>query len=159
MFRTLPGVTQVTCGYAGGKTERPTYKQVCAGDTGHAEVVQIVFDPTKITFEKLLEAFWEAHDPTTLNRQGNDVGTQYRSIILYHDDAQRVAAEAAKTAAGWRFQDKVVTEITPLQKFWPAEEDHQDYFRKNPNQAYCAAVVRPKLKHFQEAMQKKKNAP
>jgi len=159
MFRTLPGVKNVTCGYAGGKTEQPSYKQVCAGDTGHAEVVQIEFDLAKTSYEKLLDAFWEAHDPTTMNRQGNDVGTQYRSVILYHNEAQRMAAEASKTAAGWRFQGKVVTEVVPLAKFWPAEAYHQDYFRKNPDQAYCAAVVRPKLKHFEDALKRKNFSP
>jgi peptide-methionine (S)-S-oxide reductase len=155
MYETLPGVRAVTSGYAGGKTSNPTYKQVCAGDTGHAEVVQIGFDPAKISYEKLLDAFWDAHDPTTLNRQGNDVGSQYRSIILFHNEAQRVAAEKAKTAAGWRFQRPVVTEIVALAKFYPAEDYHQDYFSKNPQQPYCASVVRPKLEHFKEALKGK----
>jgi peptide-methionine (S)-S-oxide reductase len=155
MYKTLPGVRAITSGYAGGKTANPTYKQVCAGDTGHAEVVQIEFDPAKISYEKLLDAFWDAHDPTTLNRQGNDVGSQYRSIILYHNEAQRLAAEKAKTAAGWRFQHPVVTEIVALAKFYPAEDYHQDYFRKNPQQPYCASVVRPKLEHFTEALKGK----
>jgi peptide-methionine (S)-S-oxide reductase len=159
MFRTLPGVKSVTCGYAGGRTEHPTYKQVCGGGTGHAEVVQIEFEPAKISFAKLLEAFWEAHDPTTLNRQGNDEGTQYRSIILYHDASQRAAAEAAEAKASARFGGKIVTEIVPLTKFWRAEEYHQDYFRKNPNQAYCAVVVRPKLKHFEDALKGKSLSP
>jgi peptide-methionine (S)-S-oxide reductase len=159
MFKTLPGVTAVPNGYAGGKTVNPTYKQVCGGDTGHAEVVQIAFDPARITYEKLLEAFWDAHDPTTLNRQGNDVGSQYRSIILHHNEAQRTAAEAARTAAGGRFRGQIVTEIVSLAKFWPAEEYHQDYFRKHPNEAYCAAVVRPKVEHFQEATKGRRPKP
>jgi peptide-methionine (S)-S-oxide reductase len=158
MFKTLPGVKAVTNGYAGGKTANPTYKQVCDGDTGHAEVVQIAFDSGKISYANLIEAFWDAHDPTTLNRQGNDVGSQYRSIILYHSEAQRAVAEAARTAGG-RFQNQVVTEILPLKQFWPAEEYHQDYFRKHPDQAYCTAVVQPKVKHFQEVLKGKSPSP
>lgn len=150
LFETLPGVRAVTSGYAGGKIANPTYKQVCTGNTGHAEVVQVEFDPARITYEKLLAAFWDAHDPTTPNRQGNDVGTQYRSIILYHGEAQRLAAEKSRQAAGWKFPRPIVTELAPATQFYPAEEDHQDFFRRNPNQAYCAAVVRPKLEKFKK---------
>jgi peptide-methionine (S)-S-oxide reductase len=150
MFETLPGVRAVISGYAGGKTADPTYKQVCSGTTGHAEVVQVEFDPAQIAYEKLLAAFWDAHDPTTPNRQGNDVGTQYRSIILYHSEAQRMAAEKSKQAAGWKFPRPIVTDIGPVTRFYKAEEDHQDFFRKNPNQAYCAMVVRPKLEKFKK---------
>ncbi len=155
MFETLRGVKAVTSGYAGGKTENPTYKQVCAGDTGHAEVVQIEFDPKQISYEKLLEAFWDAHDPTTPNRQGDDVGTQYRSIILYANEAQHVAAEKAKAAAAKRYPDPIVTEIVPLTKFYSAEGYHQEYFKNNPRQPYCTMVVRPKLEKFKKSQQAK----
>jgi peptide-methionine (S)-S-oxide reductase len=149
LFETLPGVKAVTNGYAGGHLANPTYKQVCGGDTGHAEVVQIEFDPARITLAQLLDAFWEAHDPTTPNRQGADAGTQYRSIILYHNEAQRVAAEQARAAAAKKFSRPIVTEIVPLAKFHPAEAYHQDYFRKNPHAGYCQVVIAPKLKKFQ----------
>lgn len=155
MFETLPGVKAVTSGYAGGHTANPTYKQVCEGNTGHAEVVQIEFDPTRISYEKLLEAFWDAHDPTTPNRQGNDVGTQYRSIVLYANEAQRLAAEKAKAFVARRFPDPIVTEIVPLTKFYAAEGYHQEYFKNNPRQPYCMMVVRPKLEKFKQAQQAK----
>ena len=155
VFERRDGVKSVTSGYAGGPKENPTYKEVCQGDTGHAEVVQIEYDPKRITYEQLLELFWEAHDPTTPNRQGADVGTQYRSIILYHDDAQRQAAEKSKLAAAKQFPRAIVTEIVPLTKFYPAEGYHQDYFRNNPNAGYCQVVIRPKL----EKLQKKLNKP
>ena len=145
VFERLDGVQAVTSGYAGGTRENPTYKEVCGGNTGHAEVIQIEFDPHKISYEKLLEIFFEAHDPTTMNRQGADVGTQYRSIILYHNDAQKQAAEKARELVQWRFPRPVVSEIVPLTKFYKAEEYHQGYFRKNPNAPYCAAVISPKL--------------
>jgi peptide-methionine (S)-S-oxide reductase len=159
MFETLPGVKAVTSGYAGGKTENPTYKQVCSGDTGHAEVVQIEFDPAQLTYERILDAFWDAHDPTTLNRQGNDVGTQYRSVILYANEAQHATAQKSKVAAAKRFGAPIVTEIVPLKKFYAAEGYHQEYFKNNPRQPYCTLVVRPKLEHFQEAMKAKKLSP
>ena len=148
MFRTLPGVKSVTSGYAGGHTPNPTYKQVCSGDTGHAEVVQIEFDAAKITLPKLLEAFWDAHDPTTLNRQGADEGTQYRSIILYSSGSQHTVAEQSKTVAAKGFSRPIVTEIVPLKEFFAAEDYHQDYFKKNPHAGYCQAVIAPKLKKF-----------
>lgn len=148
LFETLPGVKSVTSGYSGGKVENPTYRQVCEGLTGHAEVVQIEFDPAQLSYAKLLEWFWQAHDPTTLNRQGHDTGTQYRSVIFWHTEAQRVAAEQSKKAAQKDFADPIVTEIVPLKKFYPAEEYHQDYFRNNPSNAYCQAVIPPKLKKF-----------
>lgn len=153
MFETLPGVKAVTSGYAGGHTATPSYRQVCEGGTGHAEVVQIEFDPAQISYEKLLDAFWDAHDPTTPNRQGDDVGMQYRSIILYQSEAQRVAAEKSRTAAAGRFQSPIVTEVVALTKFHPAEGYHQEYFKRNPSQAYCTRVVRPKLEKFQKARQ------
>jgi len=150
----LDGVKSVTSGYAGGTKENPTYKEVCTGVTGHAEVIQIEFDPQKISYEKLLEVFWEAHDPTTMNRQGADAGTQYRSVILYHNDAQKQAAEKSKELAQWRFPRPIVTEIIPLTKFFKAEEYHQDYFRKNPNAPYCAVVISPKLEKLKPKLAK-----
>lgn len=145
-FETLPGVKAVVSGYAGGHARSPSYQEVCTGTTGHAEVVRIDFDPETISYATLLEKFWLVHDPTTLNRQGPDEGPQYRSIILYADEAQRVAAERARAAIQERLADRVVTEIVPLEKFYAAEEYHQDYFRRNPNQGYCRAVIAPKLK-------------
>ena len=144
-YELLPGVKSVVSGYAGGDRANPTYEQVCNGNTGHAEVIRIDYDPSEVTLESLLEYFWAVHDPTSLNRQGNDSGPQYRSIILYANDAQRKAAEASKAAAQAKFSDPIVTEIVPLQKFYQAEEYHQDYFRKNPNQGYCRYVIKPKI--------------
>jgi len=131
-FRALDGVISTRVGYLGGKTENPTYQDVCTDETGHAEVVEVVFDPTRIAYEKLLEVFWAAHNPTELNRQGPDVGAQYRSAIFYQDDEQRRIAEVskAKLIASGRFKRPVVTEITPTQRFWPAEEYHQQYLKK-----------------------------
>lgn len=149
-YETFDGVKAVISGYAGGHKPDPSYKEVCSEKTGHAEVVQIEFDPNKITYEQLLEIFWEMHDPTTLNRQGNDMGTQYRSIIMYHDDVQKKAAEKSKSAAASKFKDPIVTEIVPLKKFYVAEDYHQDYFRKNPNAPYCAYVISPKLQKLQK---------
>jgi len=145
VFEELPGVIAVTSGYAGGHVANPTYQQVCTGKTGHAEVVQIEFNPRIISYEKLLAVFWDVHDPTTPNRQGPDVGTQYRSIIFYCDEAQRQAAETSKADAQKRFANRVVTEIVPLKHFYRAEEYHQDYFRKNPDNAYCRINIPPKL--------------
>jgi peptide-methionine (S)-S-oxide reductase len=145
VFQRIPGVKSVVSGYAGGTKENPTYEQVCHGNTGHAEVIQIKFDPATISFDKLLEVFWEAHDPTTLNRQGHDVGTQYRSIILYANDEQKKAAEKSKVEAQKNFKDPIVTEIVPLKKFYPAEDYHQNYFNTHGSQGYCAFVIRPKL--------------
>lgn len=151
VFETLDGVKSVISGYAGGKTENPTYKEICTGQTGHAEVIQIEFDPSVISFEKLLDVFWNAHDPTTLNRQGADVGTQYRSTIMYHNEEQKRVAEKSKAAAQKHFKDPIVTEIVPLKKFYPAEEYHQDYFAKNPDKGYCTVVIRPKLLKLEKA--------
>jgi peptide-methionine (S)-S-oxide reductase len=145
VYERLPGVKSVTSGYAGGQTPSPTYQDVCAGDTGHAEVTQIEFDPAQISFEKLLDVFWEAHDPTTLNRQGADVGTQYRSVIFYETDAQKIAAEKSKTAAAKNFSKPIVTEIVPLTRFYKAEGYHQDYYRNNQSAPYCRMIIRPKL--------------
>jgi len=143
----LKGVRSVVSGYAGGSIENPSYRQVCAGTTGHAEVVQVTFDPGLIDFRTVLEVFFTIHDPTTPNRQGADVGTQYRSVIFYHSDAQRETAErlAAELAADGVWPDPIVTEIAPAPVFYPAEEYHQDYYRRNPDQGYCQAVISPKL--------------
>lgn len=151
VYESIPGVISVTSGYAGGKTASPSYEEVCSGATGHAEVTQIVFDPDVIRFEDLLDVFWEAHDPTTLNRQGADAGTQYRSIILYHSEVQKAAAEKSKAAlaASGRYRNPIVTEIVPLTTFYKAEEYHQDYYRNNPKAPYCALVISPKLKKLQ----------
>ena len=154
VYETLPGILAVTSGYAGGQTENPTYEQICTGKTGHAEVVQIEYDPEKISFSRIVDLFWEAHDPTTLNRQGADVGTQYRSIILTSDDEQKTAAEESKARAQAKFKSPIVTEIVPLEKFYPAEDYHQDFYRENPMHPYNLAVTRPKLKKFEAALEK-----
>jgi peptide-methionine (S)-S-oxide reductase len=153
-YETFEGVKSVTSGYAGGHKENPTYKQVCSETTGHAEVVQVEYDPKKLSYEQILEIFWEIHDPTTLNHQWPDTGTQYRSIILYHDEAQKKAAEKSKAAAQAKFKNKVVTEIVLLKKFYPAEDYHQDYFRKNPHAPYCVNIISPKLQKLQKAHKK-----
>jgi peptide-methionine (S)-S-oxide reductase len=152
VFQMLPGVKSVTSGYAGGTKENPTYKEVCTGTTGHAEVIQIKYDPSVVSYEKVIETFWEAHDPTTLDRQGPDAGTQYRSIILYSSEAQRVAAEKSKAAAQKHFRQRIVTEIVPLKQFYAAEGYHQDYYRENPNQPYCRAVIQPKVEKFEKKL-------
>ncbi|HTY36834.1 MAG TPA: peptide-methionine (S)-S-oxide reductase MsrA [Bacteroidota bacterium] len=146
IFERLDGVSSVVAGYAGGTKRNPTYEEVCTGETGHAEVAQITFDPAKISYERLLEVFWEAHDPTTLNRQGADVGTQYRSVIFYHDANQKAAAEKSLAAAQKQFDSPIVTEIEPLKEFFPAENYHQDYYKNHTNAPYCVFVIKPKLK-------------
>jgi peptide-methionine (S)-S-oxide reductase len=147
VLEQLAGVLDVTSGYMGGSVENPTYRDVCSGTTGHAEVVQVTFDPDVIGYAKLLEYFWKLHDPTTLNRQGNDVGTQYRSAIFYHGEEQRAAAEESLRAmdASGAFDRPIVTEITEAGSFYPAEGYHQDYYRQNREQPYCRAVIVPKL--------------
>jgi peptide-methionine (S)-S-oxide reductase len=145
VYQRIDGIEKVTSGYAGGTTENPTYEEVCTGNTGHAEVVRIDYDPQKISFGELLEIFWQAHDPTTLNRQGADVGTQYRSVILYHDEEQKAVAEESKRRASVRLGRPVATEIERMDVFYIAEEYHQDYFNKNPGAGYCRVVIRPKL--------------
>ncbi|MCX6929727.1 MAG: peptide-methionine (S)-S-oxide reductase MsrA [Verrucomicrobia bacterium] len=152
VFQMLPGVKSVKSGYAGGTKVNPTYKEVCAGNTGHAEVIQIQFDPKEVSYEKLLETFWEAHDPTTLNRQGADSGTQYRSIILFSSEAQKAAAVKSRVAAQKQLGKPIVTEIVPLKHFYPAEDYHQDYYRDNPNQPYCQVVIRPKVEKFEKKL-------
>ena len=152
VYKDLKGVESVVSGYAGGDVENPTYEQVCGGRTGHAEVVQIAFDPQVVTYRDLLDVFFTIHDPTTKDRQGADVGPQYRSIILYHDPEQRAAAEAAIAELGskgiWRVP--IVTEVVPLEKFYPAEEYHRDYFELNPRQRYCQIVIAPKVAKFRK---------
>jgi peptide-methionine (S)-S-oxide reductase len=152
VYRELNGVERVVSGYAGGRMPDPSYEAVCAGTTGHAEVVQVTFDPETISYRDLLEVFFTIHDPTTLNRQGGDVGTQYRSAILFHDDAQRASAEQVKAeiAAAGLWSDPLVTEIAPLGQFFPAEDYHQEYFARNPYQPYCMAVVAPKVAKFRK---------
>jgi peptide-methionine (S)-S-oxide reductase len=145
VYERIEGVKSVVSGYAGGTKPDPTYEQVCTGTTGHAEVVEIEFDPAVISYERILEIFWKAHDPTSLNRQGADVGTQYRSIILYRDEAQRAAAEKSRSQAAGQFERRIVTEIVPLKAFYRAEQYHQDYYANNPYAGYCTFVIRPKL--------------
>ncbi len=153
VFLQIRGVEKVVSGFSGGHVESPTYKQVMTGATGHAEVAQITFDPKVVSVDKILEVFFTCHDPTTLNRQGADVGTQYRSAIFYHNDAQRERAELYKRQldSSGVFSDAIVTEITPFQAFYPAEDYHQNYFANNPNQGYCRAVVKPKVDKIKKA--------
>jgi peptide-methionine (S)-S-oxide reductase len=149
VFERLPGVISVTSGFAGGTTENPTYQQVCTETTGHAEVTEIEFDPAKISYDKLLEVFWQAHDPTTLNRQGADEGTSYRSIILYRDKKQELLAEKSKLEAQQNFRNPIVTEIVPLKIFYKAEDYHQEYYDNNSNAPYCQVVIAPKLEKLE----------
>ncbi len=152
VYDQLKGVQAVVSGYAGGRVTNPTYQQVCTGTTGHAEVVQITFDPAVISFKDILEVFFTIHDPTTLNRQGADVGTQYRSAIFYHSPEQKITAEeviAEITSAGL-WDDPIVTEVRPLDTFYPAEDYHQDYFMNNPSQGYCRVVIAPKVAKFRQ---------
>jgi peptide-methionine (S)-S-oxide reductase len=150
VFEQLAGVEQVVSGYAGGETDDPTYEAVCSGRTGHAEAVQIAYDPAVVPYHDLLGVFFSIHDPTTLNRQGGDAGTQYRSAIFHHDERQKAAAEAflAELERERVFDDEVVTELVPLERFWPAETYHQGYFRAHPEQGYCSAVISPKVAEF-----------
>jgi peptide-methionine (S)-S-oxide reductase len=152
VFDDLNGVMDVVSGYSGGHTENPTYRQVCEGTTGHAEVAQITFDPAVISFKDILRVFFSVHDPTTRNRQGNDVGTQYRSAIFYHDEQQKRDAEEVikEITAEGIYDNPIVTEVAPFEKFWPAEDYHQEYFANNPNQPYCTAVVAPKVRKFRQ---------
>jgi peptide-methionine (S)-S-oxide reductase len=152
MYQTVPGIKSVISGYAGGSVPNPTYEQVCSGRTGHAEVVQIEFDPAQISYDEVIALFWKAHDPTTLNRQGGDTGTQYRSIILYTSEEEKAAAEKSKAAAAKDFKDPIVTEIVPLTTFYPAEHYHQDFYENNPNHPYNRGVTVPKLEKFKKAL-------
>jgi peptide-methionine (S)-S-oxide reductase len=150
-YKLLPGVTHVTSGYSGGTVDNPTYPQVCTEETGHAEVVKIDYDPSVTSLEKILDFFWHVHNPTQVGGQGNDMGSQYRSIILYASPAQKAAAEKSRAAEQKRYSDPITTEIVPLVKFWQAEDYHQDYFAKHPDEGYCSVVIRPKvdkLKHL-----------
>ena len=146
LYRRLDGVVDLESGYAGGEMENPTYQQVCTGETGHAEVVRVTFDPDIISTREIVDFFWQAHDPTTVNRQGADIGPQYRSIILYADDRQRQVAEESRSAAQSVFSDPIVTEIVPAGPFYAAEAYHQDFYEQNPRQGYCRMVIQPKLK-------------
>ncbi len=152
VFDDLTGVEDVLSGYSGGHTQNPTYKEVCSETTGHAEVIQIKFDPAELSFKELLQVFFTVHDPTTLNRQGGDVGTSYRSAIFYHSDEQKqVAEEVIGEINNEKIYDNpIVTEVTAFDKFYPAEDYHQKYFANNPNQPYCAAVVAPKVAKFRQ---------
>ena len=156
VFQQLKGVSKVTSGYAGGKRPNPTYEQVCTGATGHAEVVQVEFDPTVVTYRDLLDVFFTIHDPTTLNQQGADAGTQYRSAIFFHSPEQQRDAHDAIAEAQKTWDDPIVTEVVPLTQFYPAEEYHKDYYVRNPNQGYCRVVIAPKVtkarQHFFEKL-------
>lgn len=152
IFQQLEGVESVVSGYSGGTVKNPSYEEVCTGRTGHAEVVQIYYNPEKIGYEELLEVFFKTHDPTTLNRQGNDRGSQYRSIVFYHSEEQKATVERikAKLDAADIWNEPIVTEIVPFSEFFPAEDYHQNFFIKNPNQGYCRLIIRPKLQKFKE---------
>jgi peptide-methionine (S)-S-oxide reductase len=158
-YKLLPGVVHVTCGYAGGTVANPTYEEVCAHTTGHAEVVKIDYDPAKVSLERLLKFFWEAHDPTQVGGQGEDMGPNYRSIILYTSDTQKLAAEQSRDTAQKSLHAPITTEIVPLTKFWPAEDYHQDYFKKHPDQAYCSYVIAPKISKLEQLLQRGSFAP
>lgn len=160
VFQELKGVQKVVSGYSGGSVKNPSYKAVCTGTTGHAECLQITYDPSVITFDELLEVFWQTHDPTTLNRQGNDVGTQYRSVVFYHNEEQRAKAQGYKEelnkSGAW--DNPVVTTLEPLTIFYPAEDYHQNYFNDNPEQGYCQYVIRPKVEKFRKVFKDKLKA-
>ena len=157
IFQQIEGVVSVKSGYEGGTRANPTYEEVCTGNTGHAEVCQLIFDPKKVTYKTLLQAFWESHDPTTLNKQGGDVGTQYRSAIFYHSSEQKTTAEFYKTELqkSGAFENEIVTEIVPAVIFFEAEKYHQNYFNQNGDQPYCQFVIRPKVEKFQKAFKNK----
>jgi peptide-methionine (S)-S-oxide reductase len=157
IFQELKGVLKATSGYSGGTVPNPTYEQVCTGETGHAESLQIIYDPSVISFDELLEVFWESHDPTSLNRQGNDEGTQYRSAIFYHNEEQRKTAEhyKAELNKSGAYNKPIVTEIVPYTKFYPAEDYHQHYYALHGSQPYCAFVIRPKVEKFEKVFKDK----
>jgi peptide-methionine (S)-S-oxide reductase len=161
IFQQLKGVAKVTSGYSGGQVDNPTYKQICTGTTGHAECLQVVYDPAVISYDELLEVFWVTHDPTTLNRQGADVGTQYRSVVFFHDEAQKARAEHYRSALdkSGAFPNPVVTTLEPFVKFYPAEDYHQNYYNDNKTtNPYCAMVIRPKLDKFEKVFKEKLKA-
>ena len=149
-FRRVKGVLNVSSGYAGGEIENPSYQQICTGLTGHAEVVQLDFDSSIVSYNTLLEMFFTLHDATQLNRQGNDVGTQYRSVIYYHDEKQKAESQAMIDALQKQIREPIVTELSPLTNFYPAEQYHQDYYNENPNQGYCSILIAPKLAKFEQ---------
>jgi peptide-methionine (S)-S-oxide reductase len=173
-YKIVPGVLKVVSGYSAGQKENPTYEDICTGTTGHAEVVQVTYDANKLSYKDVLDLFFDLHDPTTVTKedaiihgkfmpkgtphQGHDYGTQYRSIIIYETEAQKKIAEQAKADAKPKFADPIVTEIVQLKKFYPAEDYHQDYFKNNPNQPYCSAVVGPKIKKFKEKLEARSKA-
>ncbi len=159
IFTELAGVEKVLPGYSGGHKDNPTYREVCGGATGHAEVCQIYFDPKVISFEELLEIFWTTHNPTMLNRQGNDIGTQYRSVVFYHNEEQKEAAIKSKAEVATKiWEDPIVTEITEFDKFFQAEDYHNDYFANNPNQGYCRVIIEPKVMKFRKQFKDKLKA-
>jgi len=157
IFQQLDGVIKSTSGYSGGHVANPSYKEVCTGTTGHAEVIQVVYDPAKVSYDELLEVFWQTHDPTTLNRQGNDVGPQYRSVVFYHNAEQKEKAEKYKGELNksGAFDNPVVTEISPFTNFYAAENYHQDYYNQNGSEPYCNFVIRPKVEKFQKVFKSK----
>ena len=157
VFQQLEGVVKVTSGYSGGTMESPTYKQVCTGTTGHAECLQIIYNPLKITYDELLEVFWQVHDPTTLNRQGNDIGTQYRSVVFYHDAIQKAKVEKYVTALNksGAWANPIVTKLEPFVKFYAAEDYHQNYFNLNGSESYCQFVIKPKVEKFEKVFKSK----
>ena len=161
IFQRLEGVEGVVSGYSGGSVENPTYQQVCTGETGHAEACQIEFNPARISYEQLLEVFWKTHDPTTRNRQGNDIGPQYRSVIFCHDDEQKRLAEEykAKLEAAKIWDKPIQTQIVQFEKFWPAEDYHSNYYSNNPSQGYCRLVITPKLEKFQKIFHSRLKKP
>ena len=152
IFRMVDGVIEVNSGYSGGHTPNPDYESVCSGTTGHAECIQVIFDPGKLSYDRLLEIFWNTHDPTTLNRQGNDIGTQYRSVVFYHDDLQyhEALSMMKKLEASGIFKNPIVTTLEPFKQFYPAESYHQDYYRLNGRAPYCQYVIRPKVEKFRQ---------
>ena len=156
IYQLVKGVSSIKSGYAGGVNENPTYKDVCSGMTGHAEVVELLFEPEQITFRDILKIFFEIHDPTTLNRQGNDEGTQYRSVIYFLNENQKQIAEEEIMAAAKNWKDPIVTELSPLPKFFPAEDYHQDYYRNHPGSSYCFFVIRPKVEKFMKHIPNRK---
>jgi peptide-methionine (S)-S-oxide reductase len=155
-YKLLPGVTHVTCGYSGGTLDNPTYRDVCTEETGHAEVVKIDFDPAVVPLDRVLAYFWHVHDPTQVGGQGNDMGSQYRSVILYADPAQKAAAEKSRAEEQKRRGEPLTTEVVPLVKFWPAEDYHQDYFAKHPDEGYCSVVIRPKVNKLKKLLDSEK---
>jgi peptide-methionine (S)-S-oxide reductase len=161
IFQRLNGVEKVVSGYSGGHVEHPTYEQVCTGTTGHAESIQITYDPSKVTYDALLEVFWKTHNPTEGNRQGNDVGTQYRSVVFYHDAEQKKLAEAYKTELeAQKIWDRpIVTEIVPFSKFWAAEDYHQNYYNNNTSKGYCTVVITPKIEKFKKIFKDRLKTP